>query len=387
LIDYSSKKGRVVSPKTTGSFEDLLQEQDTDRRRYVDNGASLVGQFSGFGVDAVGGDGVGVGSGGEKPVGSGNEVDVTGESSADGLDLDDFEVSGAGVGLVNADSVVATIGGVDKLATRMDEDFGGGVEGFGGFGFLGDGGGDGEFLGCSVGSIPCEGGDGEAKFVEEVNELSIYGKTHVARATAGDGVGCAVGSDGGFIEVDFVDHDLVETEVGDEGVITIRGKAAPVWVRRSLAFGDYIGSAFVFMDDGFTEFAIVVEGEDCCGTPAVLGRQQELAGGMDRYVGTSSVGVGLLGELCEGAIFANFVAYCSGKVFGSSGGVEFVTIRMESQESRRPNLCSEFNCGKPSVVRIEGGMINAFSTSATSAEVDMEWFGGEGGRKEKEGDG
>ena len=193
----------------TKRLQRLLQKQDANRGRDVGDGTSLVGQFSGFGVDAVGGDGVGVGSGGEKPVGSGNEVDVPGESSADGLDLDDFEVSGAGVGLVNTDGVVASIGGVDELAAWVDKDFGGGVEGFGGFGLFRDGGGDGEFLGSSVGSIPCEGGDGEAKFVEEVNELSIYRKTHVARATAGDGVGCAVGSDGGFIEVDFVDHDLI----------------------------------------------------------------------------------------------------------------------------------------------------------------------------------
>ncbi len=347
----------------------------------------MVGQFSGFGVDAVGGDGVGVGSGGEKPVGSGNEVDVSGESSADGLDLDDFEVSGAGVGLVNADGVVATIGGVDKLATRMDEDFGGGVEGFGGFGFLGDGGGDGEFFGGSVGSIPCEGGDGEAKFVEEVNELSIYGKTHVARATAGDGVGCAVGSDGGFIEVDFVDHDLVETEVGDEGILAVWGKAAPVWVRRSLTARNNIGSAFVFMDNGFAEFAVFAEREECCGTTTILSRQQELAGRVNRDVGTSAVRVWLFGELCEGAIFANFIAHCSSKFTGSGGCVEFVAIWMESQESGGADLGSEFNCGKPSVVRIKGGVIDTFSTAATGAEVDMEWFGGERGRKEKEGDG
>ena len=371
----------------TKRLQRLLQKQDANRGRDVGDGTSLVGQFSGFGVDAVGGDGVGVGSGGEKPVGSGNEVDVSGESSADGLDLDDFEVSGAGVGLVNADGVVAAIGGVDELAARVDEDFGGGVEGFGSFGFLRDGGGDGEFVGGAVGSIPCEGGDGEAEFIEEVNELPIYGKTHVAGAAAGDGVGCAVGSDGGFIEVDFVDHDLVEAEVGDEGVLAVRGKPAPVWVRRSLAFGNYIGSAFVFMDDGFTEFAIVVEGEECSGPAAVLGRQQELAGGVDGDVGTSAVRVGLFGELCEGAIFADFVADCPSEIFSSGGGVEFVTIRVESKETGGADFGRELNSGKPSVVRIEGGVIDAFSTSASCAEVDMEGFAGEGGSKKEEGDG
>jgi len=95
----------------------------------------------------------------------------------------------------------------------------------------------------------------------------------------------------------------------------------------------------------------------------------------------------LFGELCEGAIFADFVADCPSEIFSSGGGVEFVTIRVESKETGGADFGRELNSGKPSVVRIEGGVIDAFSTSASCAEVDMEGFGGEGGSKKEEGDG
>ena len=48
----------------------LLDEQDADRGGYIDHRASLVGQFPGFLIDAVGSDGVGVCTGSKQPVGT-----------------------------------------------------------------------------------------------------------------------------------------------------------------------------------------------------------------------------------------------------------------------------------------------------------------------------
>ena len=68
----------------------LLDEQDADRGGYIDHRASLVGQFSGFLIYAMGSDGVGVRTGSEEPIGIGSEVNVPGEGSADRLYLDHF---------------------------------------------------------------------------------------------------------------------------------------------------------------------------------------------------------------------------------------------------------------------------------------------------------
>ena len=75
------------------------------------------------------GHGVGGGPRSEQPSGGGGQVDVPRKGPANRLDLDDLELSGLGVGPVDRDAVMPSVGGIDEASVRMDEDHGRGVEG------------------------------------------------------------------------------------------------------------------------------------------------------------------------------------------------------------------------------------------------------------------
>ena len=68
---------------------------------------------------------------------------------------------------------MSTVGGVNELSVRMNQDFSGGIEGFSCFYFFTDGGSGGKPLGGSFFRIPCESGDRETEFIEEINEFPV----------------------------------------------------------------------------------------------------------------------------------------------------------------------------------------------------------------------
>jgi len=188
----------------------------------------------------VGGYGIGVGSRGEQPGCVGSQVDVPWKGSAYRLNLNDLEFSTIGIGTVNRDTVMASVGGIYESSARVDENLGRGIERLIRLIALAQGRLGGQGFGRSVGRIPCEGGDREAQLVKQVNEFSVDGETHVAGASTGYRLSNAVGGNGWFGGVDLVDDDLIEPEVGHECVLSIRRKSCPVGVWRLLPALDYL---------------------------------------------------------------------------------------------------------------------------------------------------
>ena len=87
----------------------LFDEEDTDGRGDVDDRATLVKEFTGLGVDPVGGHRIGVRSRGKQPSCIRAQVDVSRKSSAHGLDLDDLELSALRVGPVDRNAVMTAV--------------------------------------------------------------------------------------------------------------------------------------------------------------------------------------------------------------------------------------------------------------------------------------
>ena len=110
----------------------------------------------------MGGDGVGVGSGGEQPAGVGTQVDVPREGSANRLNLNDLEFSAFGICPVDRDAVVTPVGGIGKAPIRVNQDLGRGIKGLAFLVLLTEGGFCGERLGGSFSCVPFEGGSPRA---------------------------------------------------------------------------------------------------------------------------------------------------------------------------------------------------------------------------------
>ena len=77
----------------------------------------------------MGGDSVGVGSGGEQPAGVWTQVNVPREGSANRLHLHDLQLSTLVICPVDRNAVVPPVGGIDEASVWMDQDLGRGVEG------------------------------------------------------------------------------------------------------------------------------------------------------------------------------------------------------------------------------------------------------------------
>ena len=88
----------------------LINKQNADGGRDIDDRTSLVGKFSSFLIDTVGSDGIGVRTGSEQPVGIGGKVDVSWKGSADGLNLYHIQFSVFWVSLINGNGIVSTVG-------------------------------------------------------------------------------------------------------------------------------------------------------------------------------------------------------------------------------------------------------------------------------------
>jgi hypothetical protein len=73
----------------------------------------------------------------------------------------------------------------------------------------------------------------------------------VARASTGNGLTDTVFGNSGLFRVHFIDYDLIESKVWDEGIFAIGRESCPMGVGRILSSVHHLGSAFVFRDGGF----------------------------------------------------------------------------------------------------------------------------------------
>jgi hypothetical protein len=73
----------------------------------------------------------------------------------------------------------------------------------------------------------------------------------MSRASTGNGLTDTVFGNSRLFCVHFIDYDLIEAKVWDEGIFAIRRKSGPVGMGRFLPFGDDFGSTLMFRDGGF----------------------------------------------------------------------------------------------------------------------------------------
>ena len=104
----------------------------------------------------------------------------------------------------------------------MNQNFRSGVKRFSGFDLLGNCLSGGKWFCGSFTSIPEKGSDRQAQLVEQVNKFFIHGKTHMAGAATGNGLGDPVFRQGRLIRIHFINHDLIEPEVRDKGILSTR---------------------------------------------------------------------------------------------------------------------------------------------------------------------
>ena len=333
-------------------------------------------------------DGVGIGTRGEEPLAARIEIDIPRERAADRLHLDDIKPLTAFLHPIDSDGVVTTVRGIDKRSRGMHDDLGGRVEAFGGFRFLAQSWGRGEELGAAGRGIPREDRSGEAQFVEKVDEFAILRELEVARSAAGDGGREAVFRDGGFVRVDRVDDDAVHSEIGDEGEFPVGRETAVMWMGRILTSLNDLRAALVFGDGGGAGFARPIEGQERGRAAAVLGGEEEFAGGMHREMGRAAVAGGYEVEELERSVGSDLVGGDSADIFLRGGGVELLPIGREGEEAGRTDLVGEFGGSEGAFFGVESGVVDPLGPRASRAEVDVAVLGGErrGESEEREGE-
>ena len=127
---------------------------------------------------------------------------------------------------------------------------------------------------------------------------------------------------------------------------------------------------------GFAQFSRRIEGEESDGTPSVLSGEEELAAGVNRNVATSAIGAGHTGEFLELAT-GNLISDGTRSALPTTHGVKNFSIGMKSQKAGRANRGSQLGGGELPVVRVEGGVVNAFGSASTRAEENIDGFGRE----------
>ena len=285
----------------------------------------------------MGGHGVGIGSSGKQPTCVGAQVDVSREGPPNRLDLDDLELSALRIGPVDRDAVVPPVGRIDEASVRVDQDLGRGVEGLALLVLLAQGGLGGEGLGRPLGRIPSEGSHREGELVEEVNEFSVRRETHVTGSATGNRLPDSMGIDGGLGGIDLVDHDLVEAEVGHEGVFAVGGKAGPVGMGRFLPSFHHFGSALVLGNAWLAQFAGRIKRKEGDRAPSVLGGEKKLSTRMNRDVTASAVGTCHAGEFLE-LSSVDLVAYGTRSTLPAAHRIENLAVGMQGEESGRADL-------------------------------------------------
>ena len=142
--------------------------------------------------------------------------------AAAGRDLDQLQRA-VGLDREDRDALVAAVGGVNEFAVGVDADLGGTV----GVGDDEAGGQGGDMLdGCGSAARGVVGADADraVDFVQDVEEAPVAGELGVARPGAGRGGDeCrVVWRECAGQEVEPVDKDAIEAEVGDQGETVVR---------------------------------------------------------------------------------------------------------------------------------------------------------------------
>jgi hypothetical protein len=120
--------------------------------------------------------------GGEEVVARGIDGEIAGSFAQGGLVLDKGESAGGVVDGVDGDAIVAAVPGVEKSASRVNGDLGGGVE----VGEFIREGGDGLKFGENSGlGVVVEGSDGGGEFVDDVEAVAVGMDGEMTGAGAG----------------------------------------------------------------------------------------------------------------------------------------------------------------------------------------------------------
>ena len=201
----------------------------------------------------------------------------------------------------------------------------------------------------------------------------------VARALAGlDAAGLLRGQFAGVV-IDGIDHDLVEAEVGGEGVFAIGGDEEGVGVRLFLPRRIDRGALVLYEVGGFAERSIRVDGQDGDAAAAVVGDKGVAAGGIDIDVAGAAANRRLGVDVGEGAglrVDAESGDRAAGSAIylaGLADGIEVAVVGSDGDEGGRVNAVdtadgAEGAAGHVEAVDVDTGLVG-FGVGADIDEI------------------
>ena len=143
----------------------------------------------------------------------------------------------------------------------------------------------------------------------------------MAGSAAGNGLPNTVFGNSGLFSVDFIDYDLIETKVRDEGIFAIGRESCPMGVGRILSSVHHLGSTFVFRDGGFTKFAICIEWKKGNRTASVLSGEEKFSTWMNGDMGTSAIWADHSGEFGKFTVFTDVISQCTRTFIPATDGI------------------------------------------------------------------
>ena len=351
----------------------LGYEGEADGGRGGDVGVG-AGEAAGGGIDAEGGDVIGILMSGEEPAAVGGEGEVARLGAAARDDLDDREAFDGRIEGEDGEIIGPAVGGVEEAAVGVDADGGG-------FVFaaeIGGEGGDGveRMERAGVGFV-AERGEGAAHFGKHEHVTAVGGEGEVARAGAGfDGdEGGLGGGEGGGGGIEAVGEDFVDAEIADEDVAVVGRKDDAMRMRGGLAVGVDARTGVLDAFGGDAGKAGVGERDGGDVSRMVMRDERDAGGSVDGDVG-GRFGDGGLGFAERGeraAVGGEGEAGDEGG--GVADGVETLAVGREREVGGVGGFGGERGRGNGAGVGIELGGVDA-AAAADGVGADEERDGG-----------
>ena len=94
---------------------------------------------------------------------------------------------------------------------------------------------------------------------------------------------------------------------------------------------------------------------------------------MNSDVTASAIGASHAGEFLKRST-VDLVSNSPRSTFPSAHRIKNFAIRMQGEETGRADLGSQLGGGKPPVVRVEGGVVDALGPASARPEKDIQWL-------------
>lgn len=295
----------------------------------------------------------------------------------DGLALDEGQFSASLLDGEGGDGVMTPVRRVDKLPARMDADFGGLVRDLpqllwkSVYGL--------NLRHCSGLRIVFEDAKGHPHFIEHVNLRSIGAEFQVPGPSARNGAGESVFFQARARVIDFIDHDPVDSEVGNKEESVVGTHESGMGMGTLLA--GFVGAASAVFDEGaaLSDTAIFGNGKGGDRAGTVLRRKKHSPGLVEREMGCATVADGPGVDESEGFVRFDGEGGDASAV-DVAEGIKPRLLGIQSQKAGVSDFGRNDGFGEFTGFRIEGRAVDALGTITAGSDPKGEVFC-EGGRE------